>query len=257
MTINVISVKWGDKYNSSQVNRLYNQIQNNLTLPYKFYCLTDDPVGLDSRIIPVDIVDELDGVWNKLVLFKNGLFAGTCLYFDIDVIIQHPIDSLLNDLSTNLTLIRCYWKEGGMRVTYGDHPRLKDRWDMSNNSSTMLWTADSQSHIWEHFQTDADYFMIKYRGIDRFLYHEGFELNYFERGVFYSRLYGYYNDLIDSEWTSTMSYYKTPDGGRKGLHYVKDALVCLLNGDTQEWMYDIKSLQKCPQTSHSTFLHSE
>ena len=240
MTINVISVKWGDKYTSSQVNRLYNQIQNNLTLPHKFYCLTDDPVGLDSRITPVDIVDELDGVWNKLALFKSDLFAGTCLYFDIDVNIQHPIDVLLNDLSTNLTLIRCYWKEGGMRVTYGDHPRFKDRWDMSNNSSTMLWTANTQSHIWEHFKTDADYFMIKYRGIDRFLYHEGFNLNYFKKGLFYSRLNGYYNDLINDEWESTLYRCKTPHGESRDLHYVSDALVCLLNGKTEDWMYDIK-----------------
>ena len=40
--INIICVKWGTKYDT-YVEKLKTQIENNCTLDYKFFCLTDNP----------------------------------------------------------------------------------------------------------------------------------------------------------------------------------------------------------------------
>ena len=46
------------------------------------------------------------------------------------------------------------------------------QYDMDLNSSCITWEADSVSHIWDYFWKDPEYYMTKYSGIDRFLYHE-------------------------------------------------------------------------------------
>jgi hypothetical protein len=59
----------------------------------------------------------------------------------------------------------------------------KHAYDVRINSSIMTWTAQEQNHVWEHFLKNKDYFMRKYAGIDRFLVHEGFELNLHKEGI--------------------------------------------------------------------------
>jgi hypothetical protein len=166
--INVVCVKWGDKFNSSHTKRLQKMVSKYLTVPYTFTCLTDNPEDLDCNIIDISEYG-LDGVWNKLILFKEGLFDGTCLYLDQDVVIQNNIDHLLSCLSNNLTLIKSFWKSDS-KITDGNYNRPKDRFDMNYNSSVMLWKANSLSHIWKHFMSDPEWFMLNYMGIDRFLF---------------------------------------------------------------------------------------
>jgi hypothetical protein len=48
--LNVICVKWGDKYSSTYVNTLKKMCDRHITLPYQFHCLTDSPDGIDPNI---------------------------------------------------------------------------------------------------------------------------------------------------------------------------------------------------------------
>ena len=50
--VNILCVKWGTRYDSEYVNKLYRGIKNNCTKKFKFYCFTDDSTGLLSDIIP-------------------------------------------------------------------------------------------------------------------------------------------------------------------------------------------------------------
>jgi len=74
-----------------------------------------------------------------------------------------------------LTVINAYWKQ--------DLYMAKHSYDVTINSSIITWTANEQSHIWDHFNTNKDYFMRKYAGIDRFLVHENIKLNTFKDGI--------------------------------------------------------------------------
>ena len=178
--LNIISVKWGTKYSSNDVNNLYKMVQKNLSIPFTFYCLTENPPGLDAGVLPIQITEDLEGVWNKLLLFKE-FKEGTNLYFDIDTIIQNPIDSLLDYVSDNLTMVKCYWKD-----IEADLPE----WVPTlRNSSILLWKGDL-SYIWEEFNKDPDANMVRYLGIDRWLEDMKIPVNYFPEGLIYSRLYG-------------------------------------------------------------------
>ena len=48
--VNVMCLKWGNKYGPEYVNRLHNMVKRNLTIPHRFVCFTDDPKGLQEGI---------------------------------------------------------------------------------------------------------------------------------------------------------------------------------------------------------------
>ena len=233
MELNILCVKWGTKYSSDDVNRLQRNVKRYLQVPHKFYCYTDDPIGLECDYLP--ITSDLEIYWNKLAMFQKDFVEGTCLYFDIDVVIQNNIDHITDHLSDNLTMVRAYWK--GDTVTQDASPHINHRWDMYVNSSCLLWKAESLNNIWEYFDADADYYMLKYKGIDRFLFHEGFKLEFFPPGLMYSRLNGV---------SETSEGYIVPNQVKTALlpydeimlYNEKEPLVCMFNGPTEEWMYD-------------------
>ena len=122
-------------------------------------------------------------------------------------------------------MIRCYWK--GNKVSDGSSSKFKERWDMYVNSSCLLWKGGSLNNIWKYFNANDDYFMIKYKGIDRFLFHEGFTLKYFPPGLIYSRLYG-----IDKKVKPNIKYKDTL------LFDIPDVPICLFNGPVVDQMYE-------------------
>ncbi|MEX2365586.1 MAG: glycosyltransferase, partial [Pseudohongiellaceae bacterium] len=48
--VNILCMKWGTKYDASYVNKLHSMVSRNLSLPFRFICLTDSDEGLDQDI---------------------------------------------------------------------------------------------------------------------------------------------------------------------------------------------------------------
>lgn len=219
--MNIITVKWGDKYSADDVNKLYYSIRNQLQWgehenSIQFYCYTDDSIGLHPHIHWIPLIDmDLHGVWNKLMLFKPGILPeGKWLYLDLDVVIQGRLDEIY--MAHEFTMVKCYWKP---------IEQLRSDWvfegrtirDHDINSSVMVFWNDENYHIWEHFWESPDEWMITYPGIDGFIYCEGFApSNYWKQGRIYSRYYG-----IKEE-----SWYNPPDEP----YFLETAAICLLNG---------------------------
>ena len=96
--VNVVCLYWGNKYETNYVNILYNMVERNLTIPHKFIIYTDH-VKM-HKLVPGDNVEvrklpfhTYEGWWNKLTLFSpEANLEGTCLYFDLDVVILDNID---------------------------------------------------------------------------------------------------------------------------------------------------------------------
>jgi hypothetical protein len=195
-------------------------VQKNLDIPFTFYCITENPAGLSTGIsvIQNDLSHDLDGVWNKLLMFKKDFIPkGTNLYLDIDTIIQHDLTPILNCLSDKLTMVKCYWK---------DITADQDSWTPTlRNSSILLWNTD-QSHIWEEFYKIPEDNMVRFLGIDRWLEYNKISVDYFPEGLIYSRIYGKdfetkndYSDLIDRAI-----------GVEEFAYHFKECVVCLFNG---------------------------
>lgn len=214
--INIISVKWGKKYSSADVNKLYKMVQRNLSVPFSFYCLTDDEKDLDLDIKPIQIKEDLDGVWNKLYMFEY-FKSGINLYFDIDTIIQNNIDSLIDLVSDKVTMVKSYWKN--------INDDLPEWIPTLRNSSVMLWKGD-HSYIWKLFNKDPDLNMVRYIGLDRWMEDHKIDVDYFPENLIYSRINGAklnqkedYFDLISRN-----------SGFKEYAYYYPEYLICLFNG---------------------------
>ncbi|WP_323841510.1 MULTISPECIES: glycosyltransferase [unclassified Moraxella] len=96
----IICMKWGTKYGAEYVNRLYNMVQRNMTLPFTFVCLTDDALGIRKEVVcyPIPELNLPSNIpergWKKLTTFKLKLYdlKGTALFLDIDIVIVDNID---------------------------------------------------------------------------------------------------------------------------------------------------------------------
>lgn len=136
--INVVCLKWGTKYSSTYVNRLFKMVNKNLTYPFDFFCLTDNPEALDEGIRVLPISDpSLSGWWHKLSLFQADFYGltGTALYLDLDVVITGELDSLIDFRPGEF----CIMKDTG-----------RQKWDKFN-SSVMRFELGSMSYVWEGF----------------------------------------------------------------------------------------------------------
>lgn len=167
---NIICVKQGTKYSSEYVNKLYSMVQRNTTLPFKFYCFTDDStdVNTDINIIPLPEEKLTRGWWYKLYMFKSEHFEpGTInFYLDLDVVITDNIDCLLEYELGSLT---------GPR----DYMRSRDESTKHLNSSILRWTQGDYSDLWDKFisnkswnqnlRGDQDYLWLHYEDEISFL----------------------------------------------------------------------------------------
>ena len=207
-------VKWGDKFSHEHVNRLYRMCKKNFTDDFTFVCHTEDPTGIlfNIEIHPLDLDLDLEKWWWKLQLFdeyrcpqhKNT----TNIFFDLDVVIQNNFDHFVSYAETDkLTMVEAYWK------TY----ELKGK-DMNYNSSVMIWKGDL-SYLWRKFYKDPELYLMRYNGIDGFLYHECYDyLKTIPQGEVYSRLFG-----VDKDRCFTYDTFKE-------YFYEPNYTICIFNG---------------------------
>lgn len=132
----VVCLKWGDKYGPEYVNNLHQHVEENLTLPHRFVCITDDPSGLADGIeaLPLLSDDEtIKGWWQKLAFFKKEIhdIKGRVLYIDLDVLITNNID--------------CFFEEEGGYIVI-------DEWITNGiNSSVFRFEVGQHEIIWDEF----------------------------------------------------------------------------------------------------------
>lgn len=240
MKYNIILVKWGDKFSSEHVNRIYRMAKRNLTLPFSMYCYTEDATGIyDSiNIIKLDESLSLEKWWWKLTLFKkNKLPKGINLFLDLDVIIQNNIDHLFDQAVHNkLTLID---------TSLEDRIGNKEWLNMQNddrlritaaawNSSIMIWHNNENELFYNKLISNKDFYTKFYAGIDRFFTYEFDDSNfialnendYYWRGI----------ELKDSEHRRVKI--KTSYGSQTvRVYYNPDKSVCIFNGCHQDYFY--------------------
>lgn len=114
------------------VNILANCVARNISdkTVYKFICFTDTPQGID---IDVDIrplpVDGLDGWWNKLSLFKEGLFpdGDRILYLDLDTIITSGLDDIVK-YDGEFAILRDFIRQEGCQSSVMAWPVKSNAW---------------------------------------------------------------------------------------------------------------------------------
>lgn len=176
--MNIVLLKHGDKYSADDVNRQAERIikvskgTNN-----KIYCFTEDRTGVEIECIDIPEKPKLRRWWNKMHLFRDNFpLTGKCVLFDLDVEIKKDPFQYIKNIDFNYpTFMKDYWKEEKHIKIHAFNTLL--------NSSTLAWTAKKNTYIWDIFAKNIDYHTRKYKGIDRFFWHENIEWKTFDNGI--------------------------------------------------------------------------
>lgn len=193
--MNFITVKIGEKYTATYVNRVFEMCQKFVSFPFTFFCYTDDPTGIHPEIEIIDFVDHglKPIVHNKLFLFSDQFEKKLCssgprVFFDLDIVIRGNIDQLVfyaYQQQDKLAVINASWKQytrDELNTNVNIH---------TINSSCMVWEPYKNKHIWENYIANRDSFEKKYnQGMDALLTHEHNLFGRLPEQLFCSYLHG-------------------------------------------------------------------
>ena len=130
----------GVVYTVDWVDRLYRGLQRNLDIPFSFTCLSN----VETTYNTVPLESNSTGYWNKIELFKPGLFNGPVLYFDLDIIICKSITDFVLTLPQDTFLM------------------VREPYRNIHNSSIMFWNGD-YSYLYKTYLVDQDNIVNEYQ----------------------------------------------------------------------------------------------
>ncbi len=169
--ITVACVYWKGKfrgreriYTTEWVERLRSMVARHLPMEHHFVCLSNVEVPCDR----IPFVNNWVGWWNKIELFRPGLFEGRTLYLDLDLVILKDLTPIV-EFPSKFALMdnspyRSYTNKEGKLVV--------DRY----NSSVMVFDPDVGDRLYEDFNEacmsywrgDQDYISTRLPGLDVF-----------------------------------------------------------------------------------------
>jgi hypothetical protein len=198
--IHIYTVKWGTKYSSKYVNKIYQQCKKHATSYFKFYCLTEDPSGLHSDIesIPFPEDNYYEKWWNKLYLFDENVVKqkGEKLFLDLDVIVQSNLDSFIQySCQDKIVFVKTHWHD--LEKMYEDTKHIPHKYT-DLNSSILRWNdevlnTEEIRKFWKMIKDYPGQMFFYFRGLDNLFYNKFNHKNikYFPQGWVYSYNYGY------------------------------------------------------------------
>jgi len=143
MSITVWTMCTGDKYPAEYVQRLASMVKRNLTIPYRFVCITDKANDTEFRrvqsMLGVEYMQpptDYQGWWGKLGLFKQGIAHGQNLWLDLDVVITGSLDTHVEEYGDKYLAMPWNWAKSG-------HGGCQ--------SSVMLWYGPAVHSIYNSF----------------------------------------------------------------------------------------------------------
>ena len=157
-TSNVLTIKWGRRYGPEYVNRLFAGVCRNTHRNLRFLCFTDDRTGIRDEVeiwpLPQADSNALSQFANgrKQGLFRRGIgdLEGTCLYFDLDVLVVGSIDCLF-DFEPGKFCVCPEWLTP-MEVA---RDWLRGR-DQGANTSVFRFEADTMHHVPDYARDHSD-----------------------------------------------------------------------------------------------------
>lgn len=140
----VVCWRWGDKYAAEHVNRLRSMVRRNLAVPHDFYCITDDPAGLDEFVKPVPIWADYSN-WQKhrrrLKIFAPEMaevFGPRLLQIDLDMAVVGDLTPL-----ASIDAEFCIWKSPSVGPS-----------GFAYNPSLMLMQTGARASVWWQFNAE-------------------------------------------------------------------------------------------------------
>lgn len=198
-------------YGPEYVNTLYAMVKRNMTLPFRFICITDDTAGIHPAVETKPLLDDNPkGWWQKVTYFKDPLYdlEGPVLALDLDLLILDNIDCLFEYKPK----VMC------MKPDHASH---------GHSSCVMRFDANSQPQIWNNLDLDnmehsidnvsSDFKKAKYWGDQIWITEQAKDVQ-----------------LWNPEWVLRYAQCFTNwRGGKKGFHTPKGCIIAAFAGNHQ------------------------
>jgi hypothetical protein len=188
-TVKFLVFKWGNKYSSEYVNRLYNSIKKTYSGPFEFYCFTDDADGLRCNTIDISTLPNHNSkVFTacKLDLFNDLPFDGPYALLDLDLLILKDLKLYFDEYQfSEPRFIECAWQPPE-RIYESYY-----RGDCYINSSFVTWNGDQLKWVYDRFYQFKDLLTYKIKSFDKFLFYTSRkQLTFHPNNIVYAYSFG-------------------------------------------------------------------
>lgn len=158
----LLCLKWGARYGSDYVNRLYSMAMRNTSRPLRVVCFTDDPVGIrpevEIRPLPVfDLPEPMRGhPFRRMFIFQSQVegLEGNVLHLDLDLLITGSIDAFFDYRPELDFVVSENWTQPGQNI---------------GNMSVFRFRVGALTNVWDRFRPDPMAMMDLYRNSQTFV----------------------------------------------------------------------------------------
>ena len=147
-------MKWGSRYSSQFVNRLYHSVKRHTKRKTKIYCFTDDVRDINENIIckPLPKIKLPTNIsfspWRKISVWQHPLYGleGDVLFLDLDLVITGNLDRFFDYKPGSYCVIE-NWTQMGQNI---------------GNTSCFRFPIGKYKSIFENFEKNPDEYFKKY-----------------------------------------------------------------------------------------------
>lgn len=158
----VLCLKWGTRYGSHYVNRLYSMALRNTKRPLRVVCITDDPEGIRPEVVirpmpPFDLPETFRfRGFRRMFLFQKELLdlEGVLLHLDLDLLITGSIDDFFDYQPELDYIVSENWTQPGEGI---------------GNMSVFRYRVGTMTKIWERFRADPMAMLEQYTNSQTFV----------------------------------------------------------------------------------------
>ena len=203
----ILCIKWGDKYDDSYVEKLREQCEDNCSVPFNFYCLTDNPKNDCDILLPSTLDKHYDKnkgffwAYRKIHMFREFFPGDKFLFLDLDVIIHQDLKYFFELPMDKPWIVRGWWND--ILTVKRNYSKYKST---PLNSSVIRWDKHQMLPVFKHVMNHTDLIFFTYPSLDNYLNHHWYDpwaeddafLKGFPKGDIYSFYKGniYPDDMV-------------------------------------------------------------
>jgi len=176
MNNTILCVKWGDKYDNSYVEKLKEQCEDNCSVPFDFYCLTDNPTEDYHVKLPTFLDSYYDAergffwAWRKIYMFNELVDGEQFLFLDLDVIIHQDLKYFFDLPMDKPYIVRGWWND----IVHAKKNYAKYK-STPLNSSVILWKKGQMKPVWDQVKGNTEVIFFTYPSLDNYMAHHWYD----------------------------------------------------------------------------------
>lgn len=165
--LTVVTFKWqgwrSNLYDHRHVNALGRMLEKHLSLPYKFVCITDDPMGVEYDTMPLwedpVVLRENNpcpqNCYRRLKLFSKEAVdwfgGGYVLHLDLDTLVFGKLNPLVEGWESLRFLkgARTHYNGSMWMLRLGAHTNIWEKFDPVKSPKTALSTREAVRRRWQ------------------------------------------------------------------------------------------------------------